>query len=69
MTAPPNLSEEDRQLVLGALDSLGLALTEHGHTWTEGEREIYEQAVAILGRPVADDDEDDDSTEYRKEVY
>lgn len=37
-----------RQLVIGALDSLGLALTDRGHHWTAGERAIYEQATAIL---------------------
>ena len=36
------------QLMLGALDSLGVALTEHGHMWTVGEREIYEQATAKI---------------------
>jgi hypothetical protein len=41
---PVSLREEDRQLVLGALDTLGCALADHSHTWTEGEREIYEQA-------------------------
>ena len=40
---------DDYQLgtVRGALDSLGVALTSHGHQWTEGEREIYEQAVSL----------------------
>lgn len=36
------------QIILGALDTLAMALTEHGHTWTEGEKEIYEQAVAAI---------------------
>lgn len=35
-------------LLLGALDSLGVALTEHHHQWTDGERAIYEEAVRIL---------------------
>lgn len=34
--------------ILGALDTLGVALMEHGHAWTDGEREIYEQAVAAV---------------------
>jgi hypothetical protein len=38
----------DDSLVLGALDSLGVALAEHGHEWTTGERAIYEEAVGIL---------------------
>jgi hypothetical protein len=39
---------DDLQLVLGALDSLGVALADHGHQWTEGERAIYEKAVEIV---------------------
>jgi hypothetical protein len=42
------LSAEDHLLILGALDSMAVALTDHGHCWTEGEREIYEQAIACL---------------------
>lgn len=29
-----------------ALDSLALALTEHGDRWTKKERKLYEKAVA-----------------------
>lgn len=32
-------------LIIGALDSLAMALINHGHTWTDGERTIYEQAI------------------------
>jgi hypothetical protein len=32
-----------------ALDALGLALAEHGHVWTDRERQLYESAVAICG--------------------
>jgi len=39
---------DDLQLVLGALDSLGVALADHSHQWTEGERAIYEKAVEIV---------------------
>lgn len=42
------LDEYERDLVLGALDSLGVALAEHGHEWTDGERTIYEQAITLL---------------------
>lgn len=42
------LKPEDAALVLGALDSMAVALTDHGHDWTEGERTIYEQAVAMV---------------------
>jgi hypothetical protein len=34
--------------VLDALDALALALTTHGHVWTSGERQLYEDAVAAL---------------------
>ena len=44
------MSLEERNLVIGALDSLAVALTDHSHQWTEGEREIYEQAVAAVKR-------------------
>ena len=39
---------EHIDLVVGALDSLGVALADHGHEWTEGERAIYEESVQIL---------------------
>ena len=41
---------DDVHLVIGALDSLGVALAEHHHQWSVGEREIYERAIAILSR-------------------
>jgi hypothetical protein len=41
------MNEEDQQLVIGALDSLGCALADHNHQWTEGERAIYEAAVSL----------------------
>jgi hypothetical protein len=42
------LGVADLQLVLGALDSLGVALADHRHQWTVGERVIYEEAVSLL---------------------
>ena len=45
------MPEEDVNLVLGALDSLGTSLADHDHQWTEGERVIYEEACRVLGRP------------------
>jgi len=51
---------EQLPLVLGALDSCAVALADHGHKWTDGERTIYEQAAEILLResslnaPIAD---------------
>lgn len=35
--------------ILDALDSLGLALLAHDHKWTDHERALYENAVALLG--------------------
>ncbi|MEO8439086.1 MAG: hypothetical protein ABI540_02580 [Spartobacteria bacterium] len=42
------ISESDRQLILGALDSLGVALADHDHEWSAGECAIYEEAVRIM---------------------
>lgn len=39
---------DDYRLVLGALDTLGTKLADYNHQWTEGEKEIYEQAVKII---------------------
>ena len=38
----------DRQLVLGALDSLTVTLADCDHEWTVGERTIYDGALKIL---------------------
>jgi hypothetical protein len=43
------LPQHSKQLVLGALDSLGVALTNHGHEWSAGERAIYEEACNLMG--------------------
>lgn len=42
------IEEQDIDLIIGALDSLAVALADHGHKWTEGEREIYERSLSIL---------------------
>jgi hypothetical protein len=42
------INESDRQLILGALDSLGVALADYDHEWTVGERTIYEEAINLL---------------------
>lgn len=34
-------------VIVEALDVLGLALVEHGHEWTERERQPYDLAVAM----------------------
>ena len=44
------LDEMERQLVFGALDSLGVTLSDHDHEWTEGERAIYEAAVECISK-------------------
>lgn len=44
------INELDQQIILGALDTLGTALADHEHEWTEGERAIYEQAVECVRR-------------------
>lgn len=43
------LTEETRSFLVGALDTLGTALATHNHTWTDGERAIYEEAQKLLG--------------------
>jgi len=40
--------QEQIDLVVGALDSLGVALADHGHEWTDGERAIYEESIKTL---------------------
>lgn len=45
------LNDQDRQLIQGALDTLGVALAAHDHVWTDGERAIYEEATALLQLP------------------
>jgi hypothetical protein len=42
------IPESDRQLVLGALDSLTVTLADYDHEWTVGERTIYDEALKIL---------------------
>mgnify|MGYP001571670233 CR=1 FL=1 len=36
-------------VIIDALDLLGLALVGHGHVWSDRERQIYEDAVAMVG--------------------
>lgn len=44
------LDWEQQNQILGALDTLGVLLAEKGHTWSEGERAIYEAATELLGK-------------------
>lgn len=41
--------EADKHIILGAIDSLGMALVAHNHKWSTGERAIYEEATKVLG--------------------
>ena len=43
-----NITKEQASLIQGALDSMGVALTNYGHKWSDGERAIYEQATSVL---------------------
>lgn len=37
-----------REMLIDAMDTLGLALANSGHTWTPKERKSYEVAIRIL---------------------
>lgn len=43
--------EPPKHPILDALDTLALALTDHGHQWSDEEVAKYETAVAYLTRP------------------
>jgi hypothetical protein len=43
------LNEIDAGIVQGALDTLGSALADHDHVWSEGEKTIFESATILLG--------------------
>jgi hypothetical protein len=49
------LSEDERALIIGALDTCGIALASLEHDWTVGERAIFEEACAILGHPSSEE--------------
>ena len=40
--------DNDTQVIIRALDTLALALTEHHHQWTDTERGLYEEAIYII---------------------
>ena len=44
----------DLFLVQGALDSLGIALADRSHQWTDGERAIYEEATDVIRNSCGD---------------
>lgn len=39
--------QDAKALIASALDALGLALANHGHQWTDAERDLYERAIAV----------------------
>lgn len=46
------MTVDEARLVLGALDTLGVALADEDHCWTEGERTIFEMATVILAESI-----------------
>lgn len=42
------MNKQERELILRALDALGLALAAEAHTWTDEERQLYTDAVCIV---------------------
>lgn len=45
---PKPLDEVDRNIVIGALDTMAIELTQQKHTWDNGQRAIYEEALKIM---------------------
>lgn len=41
-------NNKDRDLIIGTLSMLGVAMTEHGHKWSKVERRAYEKAMCVL---------------------
>ena len=46
------MKRENLYKLQNALDLLGVALAEHGHTWSVEERTAYDQATRIIKRAV-----------------
>lgn len=46
------IKRENLYTLQNALDLLGVALAEHGHTWSVEERTAYDQATRIIERVV-----------------
>lgn len=57
-------------MCLGALDTLGAALSQHNHPWTSGERAIFEDAAGCLrhalGLPSLPDDDDEGADAWKQ---
>ena len=65
------MNPDDIRMCLGALDTLGVALSQHRHRWTAGERAIFEDAVNCLRAqlnlpPLASSQDDDDADAWKK---
>lgn len=44
------MKRENLYKLRAALDLLGVALVEHGHTWSPEERTAYDRAVRIINK-------------------
>lgn len=42
------IDPSDNNVILRALDTLAVALADHDHNWTNGEKQLYETAVEYL---------------------
>jgi len=52
------INDQKRLAILGALDDMAVKLARYNHTWTEGERALYEDALKYLGvKPESQEEE------------
>ncbi len=49
VAARGRLSEPTPHPIVQALDALALALTDHGHQWSDHEVSLYETAISYCG--------------------
>ncbi len=42
------ITQQEAQVIVNALDKLGVALSAHNHEWTDEERLLYEEAIGTL---------------------
>ena len=59
-------ASEEVALIQGALDSMGCALADHEHEWSDGERAIYEEATGLLSSATSDGCRGSDSSDAAK---
>ena len=45
----PITNAKAARVISEALNALGLALVEHGHKWTNRQRQLYERAISYAG--------------------